>query len=73
MHGAQFCGFKLSINVSPRDVIEWLHVIHGLNELSINVFPCDVHGMSELFAIVFPRVIPDMNELFVDVCPSNLK
>ena len=48
-------------------------MIHGLNELSINVFPCDVHGMSELFAIVFPSFIPDMNELFVDVCPSNLK
>ena len=49
MNYGKFCGFKLSVKISPRDIIEWLHGINGINKLSINVCPREVHSMNEHF------------------------
>ena len=64
-------------NICTRDVIEWLHGLHGLNEISVNAFPRDVHGMNklswnglnELSANVRPRGIHGLIELSVRFRP----
>ena len=39
MHGVQFI-------VCTHDVREWLHVLHGLNEIFVNVRSSDIYGLN---------------------------
>ena len=73
MHGRQFCGFKLSINMFPHDVIEWLHGIHGMNQLFINICTRVIHGMNEMFVNIHPCALHGLDELSVNIIPCDAR
>ena len=73
MYGGKLCGCKMSVNVFPCDIIEWLHGIHVINELYINICPRDVHVLNELLMNFRPCVVHGMNELSVKVTYCDIK
>ena len=48
MHGGHFCGFKLSVDICPRDVKEWLNVLNGLKGLGMESVLIFINGLNGL-------------------------
>ena len=53
-------------NVCNRDVIECLHGMHGMNEVSVNIRPHDIHVLNELS-------VNGLNELSINIFPCGVR